>query len=196
MTVRRPSSPTRRQPAAGALAGLTAPGLALGLALAMALGLACPAPAAAQSAPPAPSTIGYVVIDRLFVETRAAKAADAAIKAEFAVRARANHELFVRLNALTAQYLDDEQLLDEPERTRRRREVRDLEQEAQRKEVAYRDDLLHRSNLERDRIAERARLAIAQLARNEKLDIVLFRGVLWARPGIDITDKLIRQLDQ
>ena len=144
---------------------------------------------------PAP-TIGLVVIERLFLETRAARAADAAIAAEFAGRAKANQALYARLRQLTERYLDDEQVLDEPERTRRRREVRDLEQEAQRKEIAYRDELLHRKNVERDRIADRARVAIAQIARQDKLDIVLFRGVLWARPGIDITDKLIRQLDQ
>ena len=48
---------------------------------------------------------------------------------------------FARLRNLTAQYLDDERMLDEPERTRRRREVRDLEQEAERKQIAYRDAL-------------------------------------------------------
>lgn len=151
---------------------------------------------AAPPAPGAPPTIAYVVTERLFVETKAAKAADAAIKAEFDTRARANQALFVRLRNLTAQYLDDEQILEEPERTRRRRELRDLEEEAERKEYAYRDDLLHRKNVERDRIAERARQAIAQIARRDNLDIVLFRGVLWARPDADITDKLIRQLDQ
>lgn len=141
-------------------------------------------------------TIGYVVIERLFVETRAAKAADAAIKAEFAGRARANQELFSRARHLAEQYTDDEQILEEPERTRRRREVRDMQEDAERKATAYRDDLLHRKNVERDHIAEQARQAIADIARQDKLDVVLFRGVLWARPGIDITDKLIRRLDQ
>ena len=156
-------------------------------------------PAANPAANPvanAPVAIAYVVTERLFVETRAAKAADAAITAEFAGRAKANQALFVRLRNLTAQYLEDEQVLDEPERTRRRRELSALEEEAERKEYAYRDDLLHRKNVERDRIAERARLAIGQIARQDHIDIVLFRGVLWARPEADITDKLIRQLDQ
>jgi outer membrane protein len=152
-----------------------------------------PVPAAAELPPP---SIAFVVTERLFVETRAAKAADAAITAEFAGRAKANQALFVRLRNLTAQYLDDEQILDEPERTRRRRELRDLEEEAERKELAYRDELLHRKNVERDRIAERARAVIAQIAREDNLDIVLYRGVLWARPGADITDKLIRRLDK
>jgi outer membrane protein len=175
----------------------------LPLLLAGALGAAtaqAQAQAQAQIHTPAaslpPPAIAFVVTERLFVETKAAKAADAAITAEFAGRAKANQALFVRLRNLTAQYLDDEQILDEPERTRRRRELRDLEQEAERKEVAYRDELVHRKNLERDRIAERARVAIAQIAREDNLDIVLFRGVLWARPGADITDKLIRQLDK
>ena len=171
--------------------------LLLALLLAGAWGACAGALAQTQAATAAPPpAIAYVVTERLFVETRAAKAADAAITAEFAGRAKANQALFVRLRNLTAQYLDDEQILDEPERTRRRRELRDLEQEAERKELAYRDELLHRKNVERDRIADRARAAIAQIAREDNLDIVLYRGVLWARPGADITDKLIRQLDK
>ena len=171
---------------------------ALAGALALALSLASPAALAQTVAPAAASapTVGLVVIERLFLETRAAKTADANIAAEFAGRARVNQALFAQLRRLTEQYLDDEQVLEEPERTRRRRELRDLEQEAERKEIAYRDELVHRKNVERDRIAERARIAIAQIARQDHLDIVLFRGVLWARPGVDITDKLIRQLDQ
>lgn len=150
-----------------------------------------PAPAAALA-----PTVAYVVIERLFVETQAARVAHDAIEREFTERRSVNQALFVRLRQLTERYLDDEATLDEPERTRRRRELRDLEQEAERKEIAYRDDLLHRTSVERDRVAERARAAIAQIARQDKLDVVLYRGVLWARPGIDITDKLIRQLDQ
>lgn len=150
--------------------------------------------ARAQSLP-AP-VVGYVAIDRLFAETRAARAAHDQIEAQFAERLRFNQALFARSRQLTEQYLEDEATLDEPERTRRRREVRDFEQDAERKELAYRDELLHRTNVERDRIAERARAAIAQIARQDRLDIVLFRGVLWARPGVDITDKLIRLIDQ
>jgi outer membrane protein len=161
------------------------------------LAAACGTAARAQVvAPVRAPVVGFVVLDRLFVETRAAREADIAIKAEFAGRASANQALFARLRRMTEQYLADEQTLDEPERTRRRREVRDLEQEAERKEVAYRDELVHRTHVERDRIVERASLAIAQIARQDKLDVVLFRGVLWARPGSDITDKLIRLLDQ
>ena len=140
--------------------------------------------------------MGYVVFERLFVETRLAKAADASIKAEFAGRAESNQALYRRLRDLTAKYLEDEAALEEPERTRRRRELRDLEQDAERKELAYRDQLLHRNNVERDRIVDRARLVIDQVARQDHLDVVLYRGVIWARPGVDITDKIIRQLDK
>jgi outer membrane protein len=151
----------------------------------------------ALGASPAPQpTVGYIVIDRLFLETRMAKAADAAIKAEFAGRSESNQALFRKLRDMTAKYLEDEATLDEPERTRRRRELRDIEQDAERRELAYRDQLLHRNNVERDRIIERARLVIDQVARDDHLEVVLFRGVIWARPGIDITDKIIRQLDK
>jgi outer membrane protein len=62
--------------------------------------------------------------------------------------------------------------------------------------LTYRDDLLHRKSEERARIAEKAQTLIGRIAEQEKIDVVLFRDVLWARAGIDITDKILKQLDQ
>ncbi len=152
--------------------------------------------AAAAHAQGGPARVAYVAPERLYSETKQAKAADARIAAEFSGRAKANAEMVARLRKLSEQYDADEAALSEPERTRRRRELLDLDKEARRKEIAYRDDLQQRKNEERELITAKAHALIGRFAEQEKIDVVLFRDVLWARPGVDITDNIIKQLDK
>jgi outer membrane protein len=143
-----------------------------------------------------PGRVGYVATDRLYADSKLAKAADSRIAAEFSGRDKANKEMLARLKTLSEKFELDAPTLADTERTRRVREVLDLENEMQRKQLAFRDDLVHRRNEERARIAEKAAKLIGQVAQQEKIDVVLFRDVLWTRPGNDITDKIIKQLDQ
>lgn len=139
--------------------------------------------------------VGFVAPERLYAESKAAKAADARIAAEFSGREKANRELFERLKKLSEKFDADAPTLADPERTRRAREVLDLDKEVQRHDLAYREDLFQRKSEERARIAERAYAVIGRIAEQEKIDVV-FRDALWTRAGIDITDKILKQLDQ
>jgi outer membrane protein len=159
-------------------------------AAAFALGLLAAAQAQAGT-----GRVGYVATERLYAESKAAKAADARIEAEFSGREKANRELFERLKKMSDKFAADAPGLSDTERTRRRREVMDLDKEMRRSDQAFRDDLYQRKNEERARIAERAYALIGQLAEQEKYDVV-FRDALWSRPGIDITDQIIKRLDQ
>jgi outer membrane protein len=163
---------------------------------ALALGIGLLAAGAVAHAQGGPGRVGYVATDRLYADSKLAKAADARIAAEFSGRDKANKEMLARLKTLSEKFELDAPTLADTERTRRVREVLDLENEMQRKQLAFRDDLVHRRNEERARIAEKAAKLIGQVAQQEKIDVVLFRDVLWTRPGNDITDKIIKQLDQ
>jgi outer membrane protein len=103
--------------------------------------------------------------------------------------------MFVRLKKLSEQFDADAPNLAEAERLRRRREVLDLDKEVQRKEAVFHDDLVQRKSEEQALFADKAHALIGRVAQQEKIDIVLFRDVLWARPDNDITDKIIKQLD-
>lgn len=173
-------------------------------ALAFGLGLlALGAPGARAEAPtptPAPSQdgagrIGFVATERLYAESKMAKAADARIAAQFSGRDKDNRATLARLKKLSEKFDADAPSLDAPERTRRARAVMDLDKDMQRLDQAYRDDLAERKNYERARIAERAYALIVQVAEQEKIDVV-FRDALWSRPSIDITDNILRQLDR
>lgn len=152
--------------------------------------------AGAVQAQGGPGKVGFVATERLYAESKLARAVDARIMADFSRRDKANQEMFARLKRMTDKYDADAPTLAEAERTRRARELLDLDKEVQHAQTAYRDDLEHRKDEERALIAQQASALIAKLAEQEKIDIVLFRDVLWTRPGVDITDKIIRLLDQ
>jgi outer membrane protein len=143
-----------------------------------------------------PGRVGYVVTERLYADSKLAKSVDARITADFEKRDKTNRALFARLKRETEKFDLDAPKLGEPERTRRARELLDLDKEVQRAQTAFRDDLEHRKDEERALIAQKASALIGKVAEQEKIDIVLFRDVLWTRPGVDITDKIIRLLDQ
>jgi len=153
----------------------------------------CAAPLArAQSAP---SRIGIVITERLMTESKLAKAADAKIQSEFVARQKSNEEMVARFKALSAKFDTDAPRLADADRTRRAREVFDMEKDVQRMQRDYQEDLFQRKSEERANIAQKAYKLIEQIAEQEHLDIVL-QEAAWSSPRIDITDKVIKLLDK
>ncbi|MES2148861.1 MAG: OmpH family outer membrane protein [Pseudomonadota bacterium] len=143
----------------------------------------------------APSRIGYVATERLYSDSKLAKIADAKIVAEFTKRQKNIDDTAARWKALSQKYEADAPALGEPERTRRTRELIDLESEVQRMNREFREDLLQRKNEERAIIGQKAYKVIEQIAEQEHLDIVV-QEVAWFSARIDITDKILKQLDK
>ena len=59
----------------------------------------------------------------------------------------------------------------------------------------FREDLNQRRNEELAAVVEKANRVIRQIASEEKLDIVI-QDAVYANPRIDITDKVIKALDE
>ena len=73
---------------------------------------------------------------------------------------------------------------------------RSANREFQRKQREFREDLNTRRNEELSSIIGRANEVIRRVAENEKLDIVFQNDqVVWASPRIDITDRVIKALE-
>ncbi|MDQ2823490.1 MAG: OmpH family outer membrane protein [Pseudomonadota bacterium] len=167
-------------------------GFAIGVALAAGAVLCAASPARAQNAP---SRIGIVITERLMTESKLAKAADAKIQAEFLARQKSNEELVARFKTLSQKFDADAPRLLDADRTRRAREVFDMEKDVQRMQRDYQEDLFQRKSEERANIAQKAYKLIEQIAEQEHLDIVL-QEAAWSSPRIDITDKVIKLLDK
>ncbi len=153
---------------------------------------ACSVAAHAQTAP---SRIGYVFTERLMTESKLAKQADAKIEAEFSKRQKAIQDMIARFKTASDKLDAEAPNLPEQERTKRTRELYDLDKDLQRTQREFREDLLTRKSEERANIAQKAYKLIEQIAEQEKLDVVLQESA-WSSPRIDITDKILKQLDK
>jgi outer membrane protein len=150
--------------------------------------------AQAQTAVP-PSRIGVVFTERLMTESKMAKAADAKIQSEFSRRQKANDEMVARFKAASEKFDTDAPRMTDLERTKRARELFDMEKDVQRMQREFSEDLLQRKNEERAAIAQKAYKLIEQIAEQEHLDVVL-QETAWSSPRVDITDKILKLLDK
>jgi outer membrane protein len=148
-------------------------------------------PAMAQST----GRIGFVFTERLMTESKMAKAADAKIQAEFSKRQKTTEEMVAKFKQMSEKFDADAPRLADIERTRRARELFDMEKDVQRMQREFTEDLMQRKGEERAAIAQKAYKLIEQIAEQEKLDAVL-QEAAWSSPRIDITDKILKLLDK
>jgi outer membrane protein len=159
---------------------------------ALCAGTAVHAQAQAQAAT---GRIGFVYTERLMTESKAAKTADAKMQAEFSKRQKQVDEMLARFKSTREKFDEEAPKLSDLDRTRRTRELLDMEKDMQRMQREYNEDLFQRKNEERAAIAQKAFKLIEQVAEQEHLDVVLQEAV-WSSPRIDITDKILKLLDK
>jgi outer membrane protein len=143
----------------------------------------------------APSRIGFVYTERLMTESKLAKSADAKIEGEFSKRQKAISETIARFKSMSDKFDSEAASLAEAERTRRARELLDMDKDIQRTQREFREDLIQRKSEERASIAAKAYKLLEQIAEQEKLDIILQESI-WVSNRIDLTDKVIKLLDK
>ncbi len=85
--------------------------------------------------------------------------------------------------------------MTETDRVRRQRELAELDREFQRKQREFREDFNQRRNEELQSIIERTNRIIRQMAEQDKYDLIVQEAVYF-NPRIDITEKVLRALEQ
>ncbi|MFY7790827.1 MAG: OmpH family outer membrane protein, partial [Polynucleobacter sp.] len=96
----------------------------------------------------------------------------------------------------TAEKLDrDAAVMPEAERIRKQRELADFDRDLQRKNRELNDDAAQRNAEERAKIAERASVALRQIAEQRKIDIIFQESPAYLNPRLDITDEVIKVLN-
>ena len=138
--------------------------------------------------------IGFVSTERIFRDAAPAKAATAKLEQEFSKRDKELQDLGTRIKNLSDKLDKEAPVLSDTDRSRRQREISDLDKDFQRKQREFREDLNQRRNEELSAVLERANRVIKQIAEAEKYDIV-FQEAVYVSPRIDITDKVIKTLN-
>ena len=148
----------------------------------------------AATAAQAESRVGYVNLERILRDSAPAVRAQKKLELEFAKRDQELSKLADQLKRLQDTLEKNAVTMSESERTKREREFADLNREFQRKQREAREDFNQRRNEELSGVIERANRAVKQIAEAEKYDVI-FQEAVWASPRIDITDKVIKALD-
>ena len=159
------------------------------------LALLCAGAMAQASAQSGMSRIGFVYTERLMTESKLAKAADAQLQSEFSKRQKQLDDAVQKYKVSREKFDDEAPKLSDVDRTKRTRELLDMEKDVQRMQREYNEDLFQRKNEERAAIAQKAYKLIEQVAEQEHLDVVL-QEAIWTSPRIDITDRILKLLDK
>ncbi len=138
--------------------------------------------------------IGFVSTERILRESAPAKAAEDRMEEEFSQRRKDLQEFTVKIKAAAEKLDKDLPVLTESERLKRQRSLTDMDQDFQRKQRVYREDVSQRMNEETAKLNERTTKVIRQIAEAEKYDVILQDGVYFS-PRVDITEKVMKALN-
>ena len=147
-----------------------------------------------STAAAAQSKIGFVNTERVFRDAAPAVRAQKKIEQEFAKRDQEMQKTAEQIRKLQESLEKNAVTMSETERRTKEREFGELNKEFQRKQREFREDLNQRRNEELAAVLERANRTIKAIAESEKYDII-FQEAVYASPRIDITDKVIKALE-
>ncbi len=159
--------------------------LALGLAGVLALS------AAAQAGD---YKIGVVQAVRVLEAAPQAEVAKKKLETEFSSRDKQLLGDQKALKTMEDRMAKDGAIMSETERARLERDVLNKRRDLKRTSDEFREDVNFRRNEEFGKIQKLIVEAIQQLAAEQKFDIVLGEGVIFASKSVDVTDQVIERL--
>ena len=140
--------------------------------------------------------IGYVNSERVVRESDIAKRSQAKLEAEFSKREKDLNDQNSALRAQAEKLDRDGPTLSETEKTRRQRELVELDRDLQRKHREFQEDLTQRKNEEVNNVSERAQRTIKAIGEAEHYDLIVQdQLVFYVSPRIDLTKKVIDALN-
>ena len=138
--------------------------------------------------------IGFVNTERILRDSVPAQRAQKKIEAEFQKRDQELGRTAEQLKRMQDEMERSAVTLSDSQRRTKEREFGELNREFQRKQREFREDLNQRRNEELARVVEQANRVIRQIAAQEDFDVVL-QDAVFANPRIDITEKVIKALE-
>jgi outer membrane protein len=138
--------------------------------------------------------IGVVNYAKLMQESPQAKAAQDALRAEFAGKQKELQGQQAALKSKEESLQKDGATMTVDQRTKLERELRDGNRELQQKVQEYQDDFNARQNEELSKLQKALVEEVQTFAQGEKFDLVLADGVIFATPTLDITPQVLAAL--
>jgi outer membrane protein len=138
--------------------------------------------------------IGVVNYAKLMQESPQAKAAQDALRGEFAGKQKELQTQQQSLKSKEDSLQRDSATMTADQRTAAERDVRDGNRELQLKVQQYQDDFNARQNEELSKLQKTLVEEVQNYAQGQKFDLVLADGVIFASPVLDITPQVLSGL--
>lgn len=142
----------------------------------------------------AEAKIGVVSTSRLMAESPQARAANEAIRAEFAPREKEIQSLAASLKSRQDKLSKDAATMSELQRSAADKELRDGQRELQRRQAEVEDDFNARRNEEMSRLNRTLLEEVQTFAKAQGFDLILADGVLYATGALDVTGPVLAAL--
>jgi outer membrane protein len=160
-----------------------------------AIGISAAVTLAAAAAPAwADLKIGVVNYAKLMQESPQAKAAQDALRGEFAGKQKDLQTQQQSLKSKEESLQRDSATMTADQRTAAERDLRDGNRELQLKVQQYQDDFNARQNEELSKLQKTLVEEVQTFAQAQKFDLVLADGVIFAAPVLDVTPQVLTAL--
>jgi len=140
--------------------------------------------------------IGVVSLPRLLKEAPQAQASMAELQQEFAPRERSIRAQQEEFQSRSEQIQRDLAVMSEEERRTAERELRESQRDTQRLLDEFREDYNLRVNEELGKLQRSLLKEVQDYARASGYDLIVGDGVLYASDVVNITDEVLRKLQE
>ncbi len=138
--------------------------------------------------------IAFVNQSILLQKAPQAEAARNKLQKEFSKRDKSLVRLQKNIQKNTKKLQKDAAVLSAAELNKLKRKITLLRRDLERDKAAFKEDLSIRQNEELVKLQKSVLRSIQTIAQNEKYDLILSEGVIYASKQIDITGKILKQL--
>ncbi len=152
-------------------------------------------PLASQAAQASDLRIGVVNMERILRESKAAIEASDRLNAEGQRRQEEIEGISRRFKARLERFEKNGPSMEENDRMQERRALAEMERDVTRRSREAREEFNQRRNEEVLMLQNRAGRVVQEIARKEKLDLVLYE-YFYASDRVDLTKRVIEELDR
>jgi outer membrane protein len=138
--------------------------------------------------------IAFVNGTRLVEESPQAQAAAERIKKEFDPRQQDILTAQQQLRDREERFLKDNAFMSAAEKQNKERGIVSAQRELRLKETELREDFTIRRNQEMAKVWDVLREAIQSYGKDQGFDLILFEGVSYASPEVDVTEDILKHL--
>ncbi|RMD78955.1 MAG: OmpH family outer membrane protein, partial [Gammaproteobacteria bacterium] len=140
--------------------------------------------------------VGYVNAARLLQEAPQAEAVSRRLKQEFALRQDRLVAKQKELRQLEDRLARDGAIMSDQERRKLERQLVEGKRELSRAQEDLREDFNLRRNEEISKLLQMVQRTIEGLGRERGYDLILYDGVAFASPRVDLTEEVLKRLRQ